>query len=164
MKFRLEQRLVAPPTEVQAAVVDPAYLERLATLPKLGSPELLSQERSGDRVVQRVRYVFVGDLNSAVRKVVDPERLTWVEVSQVDLAALETAFRIEPDHYASLLTAAGRIRIRDHGNGNTRRILDGELSVKVPLVGGKVERAIVSGLEEHVAAEEAALRAWLADR
>ena len=163
MRFRLEQWVSAAPDEVQAAVVDPDYITHLATLPKLGSPELLSQQRNGNEIVQRVRYTFVGELSSAVRKVVDPERLTWVEVSTVDLAARTTSFEIEPDHYGSLLSAGGTIRILEDGQG-AKRVAAGDLDVRVPFVGGKVERAIVSGLEEHAAAEEGALRAWLANR
>ncbi|MFP5328386.1 MAG: DUF2505 domain-containing protein [Acidimicrobiia bacterium] len=163
MRFRLEQRVPASPDAVQAAVLDPAYLAQLATLPKLGDPMLLSQEHSPSKVVQRVRYRFVGDLNSAVRKVVDPERLTWVEVSEVDVARRRTEFRIEADHYGAMLEASGVIEITDDGDGSMRTAT-GEVEVRVPFVGGKVERAIVSGLSEHAAAEEAALRAWLANR
>ena len=39
----------------------------------------------------------------------------------------------------------------------------GDLRVSFPLVGGKVERAIVSGLREHADLEAAALRDWLVD-
>lgn len=164
MKFRLEQRVPAPPDVVQEAVLDAAYLDLLATLPKLGSPALLSQEKRGGTVVQRVRYAFVGELSSAVRKVIDPDRLTWVEASEVDLGSRTTRFDIEPDHYGAMLTASGVIHIADDGGGGSIRTATGDVHVRVPLVGGKVERAIVGGLEEHAAAEEAELRAWLANR
>ena len=164
MRFRLEQRIPSPPAEVQAAVIDPVYLEHLAQLPKLGSPKLLSQDHSDDCVVQRVRYAFVGEVNSAVRKVVDPDRLTWIEESEVELSARTTRFKILPDHYASMLAASGVLQVIDDGEGGSVRTASGEVSVRVPLVGSKVERAIVSGLEEHAAAAEAALRAWLANR
>ena len=164
MRFRLEQRIPAHPDAVQAAVLDPGYFEQLATLPKLGDPELLSQEHTEDCVVQRVRYAFVGELNSAVRKVVDPDRLTWVEESEVEVSARTTRFRIDPDHYASMLSASGVIQVIDDGEGGSVRTASGEVNVRVPFVGSKVERAIVTGLVDHAAAEEAALRAWLANR
>ena len=164
MRFRLEQRIPASPDELQAAVIEPDYFERLATLPKLGSPELLSQDHTDDCVVQRVRYAFVGELSSAVRKVVDPDRLTWVEESEIELSARTTRFKIDPDHYGSMLSASGVIQVIDDGEGGSVRTASGELTVRVPLVGSKVERAIVAGMEEHAAAEEAALRAWLANR
>jgi hypothetical protein len=165
VRFRLEQRIPADADAVQAAVLEPGYFEQLATLPKLGNPELLSQHRTDDDgVAQRVRYAFVGELSGAVRKVVDPDRLTWVEESEVEVSARTTRFKIVPDHYASLLSASGVIQVIDDGEGGSIRTASGEVSVRMPLVGSKVERAIVSGLEEHAAAEEAALRAWLANR
>ena len=41
------------------------------------------------------------------------------------------------------------------------RTLTGELKVKMPFVGGKVERAIVGGLEENAAAQTTLIEAFL---
>ena len=43
----------------------------------------------------------------------------------------------------------------------TVRRSDGELSVSVPLLGRIVERAILSGLEEHIEREGDLLAEWL---
>jgi len=40
-------------------------------------------------------------------------------------------------------------------------VLQGDLRVRVPLVGSKVERAIVSGLRDHAIAEAQVVQAWL---
>jgi hypothetical protein len=45
----------------------------------------------------------------------------------------------------------------------TRRVAEGDVRVSFPLVGGKVERAIVSGLSEHADLEVAVVNGWLAD-
>lgn len=161
MRFRIEQRLASPPDAVQAALLDPAFLARLAELPKLGSPVVL-ERRGTDPATLRVRYAFVGEVGSAVRRVVDPDRLSWVEESTVDVAARRTTFRIVPDHYAALLSARGTITVSPAADGGSVRVAEGELAVRVPLVGGKVERAIVSGMEEHAAAEAAVLDEWIA--
>jgi hypothetical protein len=80
VRFTIEQDFSAPLERVESALVDPAYLERLSELPKLGRPTLLERREEGEHLVhQSVRYAFVGDLNAAVRRVVDPQRLTWVE-------------------------------------------------------------------------------------
>jgi hypothetical protein len=163
VRVRIEQVVGAPLEAVEAALIDAAYLARLAELPKLGAPQLLGQEHGDSVVRQRVRYQFVGDLNAAVRRVVDPARLTWVEVTTVDLGTHDTEWHIEPDHYASLLRARGQIRLEavDGAGPATRRVADIDLRVTFPLVGSKVERAIASGLEEHAALEAEALAAWL---
>jgi hypothetical protein len=160
VEFRLEQRFRAPLEEVEAALVDPALLVELSNLPRLGGPEILARSDDGDTVTMSVRYRFVGHLSAAVTAVVDPGRLTWVERSTLDRGTHRTAFRIEPDHYADRLACEGVARLEADGDG-TRRTVEGDIRVRFPLVGGKVERAIVSGLEDHADAEAAIVEAWL---
>ena len=160
MRFSLEQRFSAPVEEVEAAFVDPVLLAELATLPELGCPELLELVDTGESVSQQVRYAFSGDLSPAVMAVVDPQRLTWVEHSELDRATHRVAFRIQPDHYPDRLSCAGTITFEASGGGTHRRI-DGDLRVRVPFVGSKVERAIVSGLRDHAAAEARVVQAWI---
>ncbi|HEX7168355.1 MAG TPA: DUF2505 family protein [Acidimicrobiales bacterium] len=166
MRFRIEQRYRAPLAGVEAAYVDPAFLDRLASLPKLGAPTLLDQVVDGDLVHQKIRFRFTGDVSPAVRRVVDPARLTWVEESTLDRRTHVTTWRIVPDHYGGMIRCAGTFRLTDDdgvgaGTAGTRRTAEADIKVNVPLVGGKVERAIVSGLEEHAAAEAEVLEDWL---
>ena len=115
---------------------------------------------SGDTVRQEVRYAFVGDLSPAVSRVVDPARLTWVEHSELDRRTHRTTFVIQPDHYADRLSCEGTVSLESLDAG-TRRVLDGDLRVRVPLVASTVERAIVSGLRDHASAEVRVVQAWL---
>jgi hypothetical protein len=159
--FSIEQRFDGPLDRVEAAFVDPAYLERLSTLPKLGRPTLVHRVEAGDLVHHWVKYAFVGDLNAAVRRVVDPARLTWVEESTLDRRTHRTTWRIVPDHYRNLLRASGTFELTQETAERTRRTTEADLKVTVPLVGGKVEQAIVSGLREHAEREEQVLDDWL---
>jgi hypothetical protein len=61
--------------------------------------------------------------------------------------------RLLPDHYPDRLTRQGVYVFIDTTGGSTRR-LEGELKVRAPLVGGRAEKALVSGLQEHAAAEQ----------
>lgn len=160
MKFEIVQDLRATPDAVDGALVDPAFLVRMSDLPKLGSAEVVSQTRDGDVVHQDVRYLFQAELSGAVTRVVDPKRLTWVERSVCDLAAHRTQCEIRPDNYGGLLSGRYDSVIVASGDG-ARRTLTGELKVKMPLVGGKVERAIVGGLEENAAAQTTLLEDFL---
>jgi hypothetical protein len=149
----LEQVFDAPVDEVARAYTEPGLFERLGHLPKLGRPELVDRQEDGDVVRLQVRYRFTGDLSSAARRVVDPAKLSWVEHTTHDLANHLVDFRMAPDHYPDRLRSSGRYSFEPDGTGRTRRLTEGELVVRVPLVGGAVERAIVSGLGEHLAAE-----------
>lgn len=161
MRFEIVQDIAATPEVIDGALVDAAFLVRMAELPKLGSAEVVTQARDGDVVRQDVRYLFQAELSSAVTRVVDPKKLTWIERSVCDLASHRTQCEIRPDNYGGLLS--GRYNaVIVATEGGARRTLTGELKVKMPLVGGKVERAIVGGLEENAAAQTTLLEAFLA--
>jgi hypothetical protein len=161
VRFRVEQCWAAPLPTVEAALVDPAFLASLGRLPHLGHPELLDQREDGHVLHQRVRYAFTGELSPAVTRVIDPTKLTWVEVSSLDRRAHVTTFEIVPDHYRNRLTCQGTFRLEDGDGHTTRRTAEGDLSVHFPLVGRRVEQAIVAGLYDHARAEAEALAAWL---
>jgi Protein of unknown function (DUF2505) len=163
MRFTLEQRFPASLDAVEAALLDDAFLARMAELPKLGAPQLLDRRDEGRLVHRRIRHRFTGSLSSAVRRVIDPGRLTWVEESTTDLGTHRTEFRVVPDHYRELLRCRAVIELLADGQ-STRRVTEGTVDVRVPVVGGRAERAIVSGLGEHAEAEVEVFRRWWADR
>ena len=163
MRFEIEQNFTGPPQAVARIYTESHFYELLGELPKLGKPEVLDRREDGAAVRLEVRFRFTGNLSSAVTRVVDPAKLSWVEESVHDLEQLTTTFRMKPDHYPDRLRSEGSARYEPTGDGGTRRLTRGELAVKVPLVGRAVEGAIVSGLREHLAAEVEVVERLLAD-
>jgi len=159
VQFRVEQVLPGTVEQVLAALTDPDYLATIGAA-KVGQPELLEQTREGDTVRQRVRYRFTGHLSPAVTAVIDRDRLVWVDEHVYDLRTATATFRIQPEHYADRFRAGGTETLAVDGE-HTRREIEAELTVRWPMVGGMIERAIVSGLEEHLAAEAERISAWL---
>ena len=160
MRFSLDQALPGSIDEVLAAFTDPGYLASLGELGKVGAPEVLDQTQEGDIVLQRVRYHFTGDLSPAVTSVIDRDKFVWVDEHTYDLAASSASFQIVPEHYRDRLKCSGTERFHRIAEGTNRHV-EADLKVKWPLVGGLVERAIVSGLKEHLAEEAELIEAWL---
>jgi hypothetical protein len=159
MKFTLTQTIAAELARVEAAYLDPAFYAELGDLEKIGAPMILDRD-DGDGVTRlRVRYHFTGDLPSAARAVLDPSRLTWVNDSVIHHRDHRMDFTIQPDHYGRRLRCSGVVQLRADGN-TTVRDVSGEVKVSWPLVGGTVERALVSGLQEHLRDEVAVLERW----
>ena len=156
----MTQAISAPVDAVDAALVDPDFLTRMAELPKLGSAEVVSNERDGDTVKLQVRYLFQADLSPKVTKFVDPEKLTWVEDSTIDLSSHETSCVIRPDNYANMLEGSYSAVITAAGSGSVRTVT-GQIKVRIPLLGSKVEKAIIGGLEENAEAQTQVLTEFL---
>lgn len=160
MHFELTQRFDASVPDVAEAFCDPGFYGVLAELPNLGRPDVLSRTVEGARVKLAVRYRFAGDLSSAAKAVLDPAKLTWVEQSVHDLDSHEVTFVQVPDHYADRFSCSGRYSFRADGAG-TVRDAEGDVKVRALLVGSSVERAIISGLKDHLDEEADLLERWL---
>jgi Protein of unknown function (DUF2505) len=163
MDFDLRDTVPAPLERVEAALLGPSFFERLGHLPNIAPPELLSEEEADGLVIRRVRYRFTGEVSGAVRRVVDPEKMSWVDESRYDRAAHEAVHQIFPDQYNGLLRCSYDEMLAPDGAGCVRTAT-GQLSVKVPLVGGRVEWAIVDGLRERATAEAQVLAALAAEQ
>lgn len=159
MKFDVKQQFDADAAAVIGCYSSAEMYEQLPEFGKISRPDLLDRTASGDTVKIRLRYKFTADLPTAALAIIDPDRLTWVEETTYDLAGLTSRVKLLPDHYASKLEASASARFVDRGDGSIRDVA-GDLRVRVLLVGGQVERAIVDGLKEHLA-EEAQLVAKL---
>jgi hypothetical protein len=163
VRFAIEQRFAADVDRVARAYADPELYAGMVGLAKLSQPEVVSHRVDGDRVELEVRYWFGGELSPAARAVIDPSKLSWVERSSHDLPRRRTTFTMVPDHYADRFRCTGSYHFEATEGGCLRRG-EGDLRVKALLVGGAVEGAIVSGLEEHLVDEVPVVEAFVAER
>lgn len=159
MKFEILQDYRLSPADVVATYTDPALYPSLEGIGIIGDPDVLEHEASSDRVRLAVRYRFQGDIPAAALTIVRPDRLTWVEHTTYDLAALTAETRIAPDHYPDRLSCVAANRYEPTAEG-CRRVVTGDLRVRALLVGPQVERAIVSGMRDHLRAEAEVVEAW----
>ncbi len=150
--------------EVEDAYVDPDLFAHLHDFADLGRPELLDKADEGGTVRLRVRYAFTGELGPPLSALVEPARITWVEESTLDRATHGTEFHILADHYPDRLHCNGTVELSDDGHGGTVRVAEGKIEVKIPLVGGKVERAVVESLTEQAATQAQVVGEWLISR
>lgn len=161
MDFTIEQRIGAPLADVEAALLDADFIAATRGLPNLGDSSLLDSTRDGSVVELRIRRRFTGQLSSMVTRIVDPAKLTWVEQVTYDLDVHRGEHTIVPDNYADRLSARYTTSLAEDGDGHaTVRTARGSLDVRSPIARSRVERAIVSGLDEYAQAEAERLTSW----
>ena len=161
MRFSFHQRFAHAADDVVDAYADPAMYAALPDLPRIGRPEVVACERRTGAVHLELRYALRAELPAAARAVVDPDRLTWVQLTEIDLAERVARIDLRPEHYADRLRCSGAFTFRPDGDDACVREASGDLRVKAALVAGQVERAIVSGLEEYLGSEAPAVDAWI---
>jgi hypothetical protein len=147
-----------------AVCVGMADTEFYATLdlPDLERPELLVRTETGATTDVHLRFTYTGRLDPIARRIVGHDRVTWVQRLVVDAGARSCALTVAPEIGVVPVSCTGTFRMHDADGGQCLRILDGELRVKVPVIGGRAERSLAPGIMRRLDLEAAALEAYLA--
>lgn len=163
MRFRVAVRIDVPRARAEQAFVDPDFYRALGEMPNIRAPEVLEVEPGDEVTRMRIRYVFDGHLPPAARRVLDPEKITWVDESTVHHGRHLTEFRMVPDHYANRMTCEGTYRFDELGPDSTEQVLEGDLIIHYPIVGRLVEKAILMGMRQHLQEEARLLEKLVAE-
>jgi hypothetical protein len=142
---------------------DPAFHTTL-DLPDLSRPEVVSDARDGTTRVLALRYRYEGQLDGIAKKIVGDRPLTWVQELRVDITTCTGTLSYSVDGDAGRLQGEATVVISPVEPGRSRRHIEGDLRVRIPVVGGRAEKAIVPGLVRRIDVEAAALAQALAGR
>jgi hypothetical protein len=158
VRFTLRQAVAVPPARAVAAYGSPAFYEGRRTRDDIAVLGVLHHEDEGDRVLIDVHCAFTGSVSPAVRRVIQPDKMSFVMRREVLPADLRTSWVVRPDHF-DRLTASGEFRFEPgpEGPDTTVVAIEGELKVHVPVVGRSVERVVVSGLKSYLVDEDATI-------
>ena len=165
MRFRTQHRFGAPVGAVVDVLVDPDFHRELE-LPDARLLDVVDHRDDGDGAFLALRYEYVGRLDANVRRLLRGRRLTWIQELTVErpTGSGTPAWR---ERGGSLTFAAENAPDRLHGEAgfglhaeedHAVWDLEGEVTVRVPLVGAGAERAITAGFLERLDVEVAAVR------
>jgi carbon monoxide dehydrogenase subunit G len=156
MKFRHELQYDAPPAQVFEMLADPAFRQAACEAQEVISADV-QLERDGDGftlVIDQLQRTddlpgfartFAGASTQAI------QRETW---TSVDGGSLEIEAPGKPTKMV------GTIRLEPAGAGTTE-IVELEIKVKVPLIGGKLEKLMADKVQAGMDAEHQVGRVWL---
>jgi hypothetical protein len=162
VKFSIRQAVAVPPDRAMAAYGSPAFYEGRPARDDIAVREVVHHEDTGDRVLLQVRFAFTGSVSPAVRAVVDPGKMSWITQTEILLAEHSSSWVVLPDHYPDRLSARGSYRFEEGagGPGNCMVEVEGDLKVRVPIVGRSVEKVIVGDLRAYIADEVSGIGDW----
>jgi hypothetical protein len=165
VKTSFDQPIATSAGDAQAAFLDPDFYAGLGALPGISAPEVRSCSRpSPGRARIVLGYRFAGTLNGPARRLLDPAKLTWAQVSEVDLAARRTQVEMVPDNYAGLFSFSGWYELRDQGESSSCQHFEGDLRVHLPVLGPLAERAIANGIRQNLATTAQLIERYVAGK
>ncbi|CAN5585135.1 hypothetical protein BH09MYX1_BH09MYX1_24810 [soil metagenome] len=162
MHFEISHDFEIPRDAVELAVISPDLFSRLRA--RLTNMEEVRQKQHvlTDGVLNRV-WAFQANVKVPVfaKKVVTREMLSWDEISRYDLEKHMARWEVHPNvkpEWKKYFQAQGTYRLEAIGSAQTRRIIEGDLELRVPVVKGVAERAILGEIRKTFDAEADTLR------
>lgn len=150
------------PRALLQAMLHPGLTPWLETrLPDLESRTELGRTVQGDTVLTRVRCVPVARIPEVAKKVVRPEMITWEEHAQINLAAGTVVVNIKPAGFGEVFSFRGHMRVTATDTGCVREA-QGQLEIRMMLVGRLVEDYLGNLIESNMREEAAALGTFIA--
>jgi len=148
--------------EQVASLMSDAGFQTVLDLPDLARPDVVGDEADGSRRRLTLRYAYTGQLDPIAQRVVGGRTLTWVQDLRIDVATGVGTLDFSADGVGGRADGRAGVVIAATGDASCRRRIDGEFRIRIPLVGGKAERAIVPGLVRRLDVEADAVGAELA--
>ena len=156
MKFRHELSYDAPPAKVFAMLADPEFRRAACDAMEVISADvqldrdgegfnLVIDQQQNTKDLPGFARTFAGESTQAI------QREVWLGPTTGDLS-IES-----PGKPAS---ATGTIRLEEAGGG-TREVVELEIKVKVPLIGGRLERLMAEKVTSGMDVEHTVGVAWL---
>ena len=127
--------------------------------------QVMNISNDGKHFSRMVRIKPEREMPAAAQKVLKQlgvDRISYTEHLTFDIAANEGTWRLEPAALAEKLQSQGRILFVQDGTG-VKRIVEGEVSVKVFGLGGMIERLVVADVEKSYAEAAEYTRNWIRD-
>ena len=155
MNFSFDRDIGVSARTALRAYSSPSFYEGRETVDNVAVLEVVDHRDNGDTVLIAVRFKFTGSVSSAVKAIVDPDKMSWVTRTEVFIDEGRTNWVVLPDNYPDRLTGTGSYHFNEGAQGPDSTVIrvEGDLRVHVPIVGRTVERVIVSGLRSYIAAE-----------
>jgi hypothetical protein len=163
--FEIAHEFDIPLDALELAVISPTLVDKLASMLKKSNVEEISQKSHAlkDGVLERVwHYQANVKVPPFARGYVTREMCAWDEESTYDLKRHTSSWKIVPNvkpEWRKYFSATGTYRIVELGDGRARRIVEGNLELRVPpFVRQVAERMIVGEVKKTFEAEAATLR------
>jgi len=108
--------------------------------------EVVERHDEGDVQVWRLRCASKKELPKFMAKALGAKHLTYDQVSRFDRARNELQWDVVPTLLSDRVTATGVTRLIP-GDGECERVIDGEITVRIPLIGGRIEKKLVEEIQ-----------------
>ncbi len=112
--------------------------------------EVLDVSQDGDIKVRRLKYRSKTELPTLVAKALGAKSLTYEQTNRFNPATGRMDWVVALPVLTDRVSVSGSTTITDKPSGGCRRVVDGEITVRMRFVGGSIEKAVVAEFEKSM--------------
>ncbi|MFT4626322.1 MAG: hypothetical protein ACI8PZ_004999 [Myxococcota bacterium] len=141
VKLYSQAQFQCDPSVVAEVFASEAFLLRLRDVTQI-TQTVLDRREEGNLVIERINNVSSKELPGMMASALGSKTLTYVQVNRLDPTTHRLEWRVELPVMSDKVRIAG-VTTAVASAGGCVRTVDGECTVKVPFVGGRIEKVIV---------------------
>ncbi len=150
MKLFVESVLDADPATVWEVFESEAYRRRLDAEAQI-QQQILEERTEPDGILfRRIRTEPDRELPKVVAKLLGAPKLCYLQENRFDPEQSKMRWQVTLEAMPDRVDVSGTTTCTALPDGRCRRVVDGELEVRVRLVGGQIERAVVAEFERSM--------------
>lgn len=160
MKMHIRHRFDCSAQRLWDLVLDQAYQDAVDSNSGL-SRELLSERKSAKELIRKIRFTPDKTLPPAMARAVGKDKMSYVQDQRWKLDEHKMFWTVVPDVMGERVRSKGEFQLRALGPEQVERIVTGEITASIPLMGSRVEKLVVADIEKGYERTAELTRTWL---
>jgi hypothetical protein len=148
VRLFVESLLPVDPARAWSLFESEDFRQRLKARAHLTS-EVVSTRQEGPVEIRRMKFRSGNELPGVVAKLLGTSHLAYEQENRFEPSASKLAWTVQLPVLQDRVKVSGVTTIHPHPDG-CRRVVDGVVEVKVALVGGQIEKAVVGEFEKSM--------------
>jgi hypothetical protein len=162
MRFELKHTFDCDAETLWSITEDPDFEQRLGGASATAHETIEISVTDSERYARK-RVTVQRELPAAMQKVIGGQNISYDQETWRALPGNKLRWSISPNVLRGRFLGEGTTRVRDSG-GRCERIISGELTVNIPIVGKKMEKRLVEDVSASYERAAGIVREMLAER
>ncbi len=147
MKLKMINEFSCSPELLWEIFEDPEFDRRLEEETGVRREVLEAREEDGGVLYKKLRCISLKELPAMMKKALGTEHLEFEQENHLDLQKSELRWVVNTPFLSDRVDAGGTTRVEATENGS-RRVVTGEIVIRLPVVGKKMEQRLGGNIEE----------------
>jgi len=145
MQIRISHHFPVSPRVYWDGTREPELDEKIAAASEI-DVVVIERRRDGPRTYDELRVSPRKELPALAQRALGTSRFSYVQIVEADDDTMATTWRVLSDVIPDKVRCEGTSRVVPAPDG-CERIIEGEIKVSIPFVGGAIEKVVLEQLE-----------------